>query len=151
MYLRGKSDLSPIGFMVIVGPIAPYSNPPIEPQFYEPSRFVISAISEGPTTIVTTTQDHNYVIGQEIRLLIPPSNDCIQLNGVTGIVISIPSSTEVEININSINGTAFKTSTSPTQPQILAIGGINSGATNSNGRVQNGTFIQGSFINISPL
>jgi hypothetical protein len=131
------------------GPVPPYSNPPIEPQFYEPSQFFISAITLGATTVVTTTANHNYVIGQEIRLIIPPSSGCRQLNGQTGFVISVPAANQVTINIYSAGGDAFTSSSSPTQPQILAIGDINSGTTNATGRSNTGTYVPGAFIDIS--
>ncbi len=90
------------------GPVPPESNPPIEPQFYQPSRFDISNISLGFTTLVTTSIDHNYVIGQLVRLLVPVPFGSSQLNEVEGYVISIPSSTQVSLDINSIqNVNAF--------------------------------------------
>jgi hypothetical protein len=91
----------------IVGPIPPYSNPPIEPQFFQPSRFVISNISVGVTTTVTTSVNHNYVIGQQVRLLIPQLFGSQQLNNVTGFVISIPSATQVVLNIDSSYSNSF--------------------------------------------
>jgi hypothetical protein len=142
---------------VISYPIPPYSNPPIEPQFYQPKVFVISGISTGVTTTITTTLDMDYVIGQEIRLLIPSKYGARGLNEQTGIVISIPSSNQVEVDINSngvdpfISSPTFLPFQSKTPPQIVAIGDVNSGPINAQGRVNNGTFIQGSFINISPL
>lgn len=137
---------------VISFPIPPYQNLPIEAQFYEPSRFVISNITLGITTLVTTSLDHNYVIGQEIRLLIPSNFGCFQLNNRKGYVLSIPSSTQVQVSIDSsqnVNNFIFATN-NINMPQIIAIGDINSGVVNSNGRVLNSTFISGSFINISP-
>jgi hypothetical protein len=136
---------------VISYPIPAYSNVPIEAQFYQPSQFFISNIVLGPTTIVTTTVSHNYVIGQEIRLIIPPYSGCRQLNGQSGFVISIPSANQVEVNIYSLGGDSFTSSVLPNQPQILAIGDINSGQTNTNGLFNQTTYILGSFINISPL
>jgi hypothetical protein len=56
---------------LIFGPIAPQNNPPINPQFYQPSIFDIASITNGETTLVTTTVAQNYVIGQLVRLLIP--------------------------------------------------------------------------------
>lgn len=132
------------------GPVPPYTNPAIEPQFYQPSRFVISGITLGQTTTITTTQNTNYVVGQEIRLIIPQSFGSNQLNEKTGFVISLPASNQVEVNINSSqNVDAFINSTASTKAQILAIGDVNTGVTNSQGRVNNGTYIPGSFINIS--
>lgn len=135
---------------VISFPIPSYSNLPIEPQFYQPSRFVISNIALGQTTVVTTTTNMNYVIGQEIRLIIPPSFGSRQLNEQTGFVIAIPAANQVNLNINSSkNVDPFISSNATTKPQIIAIGDINCGVINSNGRVLNITNIPGSFINIS--
>lgn len=212
---------------VISYPIPPYSNPPIQPQYYQPSRFVISAITLGVTTYVTTSVAHNYVIGQEVRLLIPKGFGTVQISGLTAIVISIPSTTQIQLDIDStrmnafiavpfvanitaitqaspavltvnnnfltggnvliegvvgmtqlngniytivssfpttltlqINSTAFSAYVSGgtatlfpkpnAVPQIIAIGDINTGPTNTSGRTNNITYIPGSFIDISP-
>lgn len=135
---------------VISYPIPAYQNVPINPQFYQPSFFFIDDIIRGETTLVTTTEDHNYAIGQQVRLIIPPSFGIIELNNQTAFVIDIPASDQVELDIVSKFMTAFKTSTAATQPQILAIGDVNSGQINTNGRINQITYINGSFINISP-
>lgn len=141
--------MSSIG-TVISYPIPAYSNVPIEPQFYKPRRFVISDISLGKTTLVTTTEDMDYVIAQQIRLLIPASFGCYQLNGQTGFVLSIPASNQVVVSINSsVAVDPFISSSASTKPEIIAIGDIGNGSTNL-GRTNNITFIPGSFLNISP-
>lgn len=138
---------------LIFGPIAPESNPPINPQYYQPSVFDISALSLGESTTVTTTANHNYVIGQIVRLLIPMIYGSFQLNEQEGTVTSIPASNQVVININSTKANPFvpNTSSGTTQPQIVAVGDVNSGTINSTGRSNTGTYIPGSFIDISPL
>lgn len=135
------------------GPIAPENNPPINPQYFQPSQFDITAISEGTTTTVTTAVDHNYVIGQIVRLLIPFGYGAYQLNQMEGNVIQIPAADEVTLNINSIGFDAFNPSPSfgTTKPQIIAVGDYNSGQISVSGRNQNITYVPGSFINISPL
>lgn len=212
---------------VVSFPVPAYSNPPITPQFYQPSRFVISEITFGVTTTVSSLSDMNFVIGQLVRLLIAPVYGSYQLNEVQGYVLSIPTTKSVVIDINSIgvtafianpytstitaatkashvvltannsfyannlltisgvqgmtelngsnrlivsrtdttitldlNSTAFGTYTSGgiatlqtpivNYPQIIAVGDVNSGQTNT-GRTGNLTFVPGSFINISPL
>ena len=137
----------------VIGPIAPESNPPITPQYYTPNRFNISAISTGQTTTVTTTVNNNYVVGQLVRLVIPSLYGAYDLNEQSGIVISVPAANQVVINIPSYNSATFlpNASSGETQPQILAIGDVNSGVVNSSGRTNTGTYIQGSFINISPV
>src|SRR5216683_3010748 len=133
----------------IQGPVPPYSNVNIAPQNYQPSQFFISAITLGSTTFVTTLVNNNYVIGQQVKLVIPPSNGYRQLNGQQGIVLSLPAANQVEININSYqNVDQFVSSLAANQPQILAIGDINNGQTNANGPKVT-TYVQGSFINIS--
>ena len=131
------------------------SNVPIAPQYFQPSQFFISEIEEGNTTIVTTTVNHNYVIGQLCRLIIPFFYGAQQLTNQSGYVISIPSATEVELTINSNNSDPFIPSPNlsgenMTPPQIMAIGEINSGATNVSASMMS-TAIPGSFLNISPL
>ncbi len=135
----------------ISGPIALYNNVPINAQYFQPSQFFISTITLGQTTIITTTINHNYVVGQLVRLIVPEQNGTYQLNEQSGLVISIPNTNQVELNIDSTFYNFFQTSTYPTQPQIVAIGDLNSGKINNNGNLQTGTFIPGSFQNISPL
>ena len=66
-------------------------------------------------------------------------------------MVSVPTSDEVYLDINtSLGYSPFTTSTNPQQPQIIAIGDLNSGQTNVSGRIQNITYVPGSFINISP-
>lgn len=143
---------------VISYPIPPYSNVPIHAEYFQPSRFVISAVALGINTTFTTTNDLNYVIGQQVRILIPPSFGCTQLNETQGYVTSIPSANQVVVTINSsVNVDPFIASSAIDQPQILAIGDINSGHISFTGRsvpTVNGnthTQIPGSFINISPF
>lgn len=133
------------------GPIAPENNPPIHPEYYRPSLFYISAISTGPTTTITTSVNHNYVIGQLVRLLIPERYGSRQLNEQQAYVISIPSANQVTLDLYSVGVTAFVASPmfGPTRPQIVAVGDINTGQINL-GRSGNLTYIPGSFINISP-
>jgi hypothetical protein len=137
-----------------MGPIAAERNPPINPEYYQPSRFVIEAISYGPTTLVTTTLPNNYAKGQLVRLMIPSYWGARQLNNRQGYVITIPDDNQVVVAIDSRGYTAFgfvgaDTANKKQQPQIIAMGDINSGAINAAGRVMNGTFIPGSFIDVS--
>jgi len=135
---------------VISYPIPPYSNVPIEPQYYKPNVFFISAITLGLTTIITTTINNNYVIGQEVRLIIPPLFGTRQLNGQSGFVIAIPNPNQVTLSIPSVGYDSFKIFTTGTQAQILAIGDVNTGYINPNGQGYIFPTIPGAFKNISP-
>ena len=147
--------------IMVAGPTAPQSNPPITPQYHSPSLFSISAITLGATTTVTmtassiggTTVNPNYVVGQLVRFIIPPLYGTRQLNQQTGYVISLPSSTQVEVDIDSALYDAFVSSPtgSASVAQISAIGDINSGPINSSGPSSAQTYIDGSFRDISPV
>ena len=130
------------------GPVPYGTNFPIQPQNYQPSRFVISGITLGSTTTVTTTTNMNYVIGQLCRLLIPQTFGCFQLNETQGYVLSIPSANQVVLGINSTGSNAFTSSGATTVAQILAIGDVNTGVVNPTPSSET-TYVLGSFINIS--
>jgi hypothetical protein len=138
---------------VVTFPIPLYQNVEIREEYYIPQRYVIDDITLGQTTTVITDGNHDYVVGQQIRFLIPANFGSYQLNNVKGIVISVPSPDQLVIDVDSSrNVDPFLTSATVTtaSPQIIAIGDVNSGVINRYGRTQNGTFIPGSFINISP-
>lgn len=137
---------------VISYPIPLYANVPIHAEYYQPSQFVISAVTLGVTTTITATTDMNYVIGQEVRLLIPAPFGCTQLNGFKAYVLSLPATDQVELNINSsVNVNSFIASSSLVQSaQILAIGDINTGYSSTTGVNIPLVTIPGAFINILP-
>lgn len=135
---------------LITGPIPPYSNVPINADYYKPRVFFISGITLGALTTIITTVDHDYVLGQLVRLIIPQWSGTRQLNGQTAYVIAIPASNQVTITIDSTNYNAFTVSSHPTQPQILGIGDISSGNINASGNLNTSTSVPGAYINISP-
>lgn len=126
------------------------NNIPIDADFYQPSRFVISNITLGQTTFIITSIDHNYFIGQLIRLFIPKGFGCTQLNNLSGYVIDIPLSNEVEVSIDSSKTVdPFIAASETNSPAIMAIGDNNTGTLNTNGRINQVTTVPGAFINIS--
>lgn len=131
-------------------PIAPERNPPIHPEYYAPRKYNISAITRGMTTTITTSEDHDYVAGQLVRTWIPSFFGTYELNGQENYVISVPTSNQVIISLDSRAYTAFISSPpySNTPAQICAIGDVNSGQTNISPSNLN-LNIPGSFINIS--
>ena len=134
---------------IVSYPTPLYSNPAIEPQFYTPNKFNINAISQALIAVVTTSLPHEFVIGQEVRFIIFESYGMRQLNGRSALVISIPATDQVEVNIDTRFFDPFVNSGTNTPSQIIAIGEINSGVINSSFSSQE-TFIPGSFRNISP-
>jgi hypothetical protein len=135
---------------VITYPIPLYQNLPIEKQYYKPQQFFISAIGLGFVTTITTTLNHDYLIGQLVRLLIPNGFGSRQLNEMLGYVISIPAQNQLLIDLNSSNADPFILNTALfTQAQIVAVGDINTGEINPCGPNIK-PWIPGSFRNISP-
>ncbi len=138
---------------VLSYPIPAYQNVPIRSEYYQPSVFTIIRILRGVTTLVETSVETNFVIGQEIRLLIPPDFGSIELNGKTGFVLSFNSTTIMEVSIDSsrnVNPYNFAAVATIQNPQVVAIGDVNTGVTNRTGLSNQTTYIPGSFINISP-
>lgn len=143
--------------MAISGPIALYNNLPIHPEYYKPSRFQIADITLGVTTIITVDPDVypfktvnlDYVIGQEVRVIMPKGYGCQQINGLTAYVLAILSLNVVEISINSSDFDPFLMISLPQIPQILGIGDVNSGHINLTNKCMK-PWIPGSFRNISP-
>lgn len=143
------------------GPIAPYRNPPINPEYFIPDVFFITAISLGQTTTVTmastitdpVTVTNNFVIGQEARLILGEFYGARQLNQRLGYVIAIPTTNQVTLDIDSNGYDPFIPNPpfGPNRPQIVPIGDINTGNINAFGRILNKPWIPGSFRNISPL
>jgi len=138
---------------LMFGPIAPENNPPIHPQYFRPKEYNIDSITNGVTTLVTTTTAHDYVVGQLVRLLISQIFGARQFNEQTAYVINIPSNTSITLALDSSSFDLFHANPAldTTQPQVVAVGDVNNGIINSQGRFVNGTFIPGSFRNISPL
>lgn len=113
------------------------------PYIYEPGVNFISAITTGATTTVTTTSNHNLVVGQEIGFRIPSAYGTTQLNelpnnSVPGspvyyYVTSITSNTVFVCNAVSTGYTAFATNQTVASmvgqslPQVVAVGDVNTG------------------------
>lgn len=136
---------------VLSYPIPPYQNVEMQPEFYQPRQYFIEDIELGVFTFVTTTNPMDYVVGQEVRLVIPPECGCYQLNGKSALILEIISEDQVKLNLNSSqNVDEFVPNSTGTQPQILAIGTINTGNIGAFGNVNQPTFVPGSFVNISP-
>lgn len=115
------------------------------PFLYEPGVAFISAISTGTTTTITTTDPHNFVVGQEIGFRIPSAYGTTQLNELPNnttpgspvyyYVTSVSSNTQFVCTANSTGFTAFNTNQTVAQmvgqslPQVVAVGDVNSGGT----------------------
>lgn len=145
------------------------------PFLYSPEISVITAISTGTTTAISTTAPHNLVVGQEVAFRIPTAWGTYQLNSlpntsipgspIYGYVTTVNSSTQVTVNINSTGYTAYDSNQTVAGvagqdfPQMVAVGDVNTGGVAYSGGALypspvvngvstiNGPAISGSFVN----
>lgn len=114
----------------------------LNPYLYAPGVSIISSITTGTTTTITTTEAHNMVVGQEVALRIPTAWGTTQLNSLPntivpgspmyGYVIAVTNYNTVVVNINSTGFTAFNSNqpvpaSNLNYAQIVAVGDVNTG------------------------
>lgn len=113
------------------------------PYLYAPGVNVISAITTGSTTTITTTNAHNCVVGQEVAFRVPSTWGTTQLNSlpnttipgspIYGYVVSVTDYHTLVVNINSTGYTAFNSNQTftgtagRTFAQLVAVGDVNTG------------------------
>ncbi len=124
-------------------PVGAFVRKVLYPFLYEPGVAYISAITTGATTTITTTDPHNFVVGQEIGFRIPAAYGTTQLNELPNNIIpgspvyyyvtAINSNTQFVCNANSTGFTAFNSNQTVASvpglqlPQVVAVGDVNSG------------------------
>lgn len=109
---------------IVTSPFPPYQNFPIDSDFYVPNFFIVSTITVGQTTTITTTATNNFVAGQIIRFQIPSRYRTRELNEKEAIILSISSDTEFVCDIESFGFTPFLAS-----PYVANITNITQSAT----------------------
>lgn len=131
-------------------PTGAYVRQVLYPWLYEPGVNYISAISlSGTNVVITTTNNHNFVVGQEIAFRIPSVWGVSGLNSLPNLTVpgspvyyyvsSLQSNTQFTCTALSANVTgSFSTAGSRVAvssvpglqlPQVLAVGDVNSGGT----------------------
>lgn len=124
-------------------PSGAYVKKVLYPFNYLPEDNVISAITTGTTTTITTTMYHNFEVGQEVAFRIPSAYGTTQLNSLPnvvtpgspqyGYVVSVTDNWTFVVNINSTSYTAFNSNQTYASfpglqyPQVLAVGSVNTG------------------------
>lgn len=110
------------------------------PYLYFPGENIITALTRGVTTTVTTAANHNYVVGQQVAFHIQPAFGTSEIsegrglyNPLSGFVTSITSATIFVCNVDSSAATAFAYPTSAvyaagvSPARVVAIGDNNLG------------------------
>jgi hypothetical protein len=131
-------------------PAGAYVRQVLYPWLYEPGTNYITAITlSGTNVVVTTTNNHNFVIGQEIAFRIPAPWASTQLNALPNLttpgspvyyyVSSLQSNTQFTCTALSVGVTAFNSNQAVASvpglqlPQVLAVGDVNSGGITYSG------------------
>jgi len=104
-----------------------------QPSFYKlppadfvPKRREISALTNAEQAEVTTTEDHGYEVGQLVRLHVPAAYGMV-LNGVQGIILTVPSTTTFTVDVDTRPLFTFVTPTAPpafTEAHVVPITGV---------------------------
>ena len=96
------------------------------PPLFYPRRFILINVSKAANAVITTNIPHGYKVGQLVRFSVPAVSGMIQLDGLTGSIVSITSPTIFVVNIDS---SAFTTFTFPTvaqqpslYPEVVPVG-----------------------------
>jgi hypothetical protein len=83
---------------------------PFDPIYY-PRRRYITSVTTGSTTVVKMSVTHGYKVGQQVRFVVPDNFGMTQLNGLTGNIIAINTTTTsgntITVDIDSSAFTAF--------------------------------------------
>jgi len=127
---------------VVAGSYYPVRFDPI----YYPRRRFIASITQANPAVITTTVDHGFTVGQQVRLQVPADFDMVEIDGLTATVTAVTANT-ITTDINSAAFAAFAwplTGDVPfTHAQVLPVGEVSgtagaiplSGATRNTGEI----------------
>lgn len=127
-------------------PTGAYVTQILYPNLYLPNIDFISAIDlSGANPVVTTTANHNFVVGQQIAFRIPSVYGSTQLNALPDVsipgqpvyyyVTSIGANNQFTCSASTTGVTAFNSNQTIASvpglqlPQVLSVGDVNSGGT----------------------
>lgn len=89
--------------------------------YWYPRYRYICAITRAASAVVTTTVDHGYTVGQELRMTVPAAFGMQEMNNLAGVVTAVTAST-FTLNIDSTGFSAFAfplTAAAPFSPAMV--------------------------------
>lgn len=90
---------------------------------FVPKLRLISGITNSETPTVTTTEDHGYLVGDIIRLVVPLEYG-MYMNYVACEVLNVPSNNTFTVNFDTSCLNTFSVPAAPyTQAQVIPIAG----------------------------
>ncbi|MGE5685184.1 MAG: hypothetical protein ACM3ZS_08590 [Nitrososphaerota archaeon] len=123
---------------------------------YTPAIHDIEAITQSNPAIVTTVENHDYVVNQEVQFFIPPQWGMRQLNQLKGFVLAIPADDQFTVNIDTSLFDAFVIPSIPAfvvidPAEVVGIGDANFGQFSPGGVVSLPQTIPGAYQNHRPI
>jgi len=86
---------------------------PFNPRYYPPNRYITS-ISRAASAVITLSVQHNFTVGQEVRIICPSAFGMTQINNLLGVITAVGTAAQntITVNIDSsgFNAFAFPTS-----------------------------------------
>lgn len=74
------------------------------PPYYYPRNAVITGITQANPMVVTTSTNHGYTVGQQVRIRVPTALGMVQANNLQGVITAVTATT---FTIGSIDSSAF--------------------------------------------
>ncbi len=91
---------------------------PFDPIFY-PRRRYITSVTKAASAVIKMSVTHGYKVGQVVRFIVPASFGMTELNGLTGTITAINTTTTTGNTITvNIDSTAFTTFAFPTSASV---------------------------------
>jgi hypothetical protein len=120
-----------------------------DPLFYPTRRFIVN-ITQAAQAVVTTSVNHGYTVGQELRMHVPAAFGMIEMDNLAVNVVAVTAST-FTIGVDSTGFTAFVfplAAAIPFTPAIVAPLGEEANAANSDPNLLNDATVNTGFIGI---
>lgn len=74
---------------------------------FQPAMRIVNSITNAVQALVTTSLDHQYIIGTFVRFYIPNGVGMEQINHQYGVILTIPTSTTFTVSIDTTNYDPF--------------------------------------------
>lgn len=74
----------------------------LESPTYQPAMRIVTGITNAVTPTVTTSFDHDYLVGLIVRMLVPREFGMVQLNSLVGEIVGVPTDDTFVIDINTL-------------------------------------------------
>lgn len=74
---------------------------------YQPAMRLVTAVTNASTAVVTTSFDHDYLVGLIVRVYVPSEWKMFQIDRLVGTIIAVPTDDTFTIDIDTTNFDTF--------------------------------------------